>query len=130
LHSRAGLEAGGRGLGSRGGGVGGWHGRVAAGDLEAGACKARSIGAVDNYGTVAKEAGGTGGSGGVELQVSIARGHVSERPYSRKCERDRRGEAYVIWKGEDVILPCLPARSPTWHVWGLVASQGGTSPRT
>lgn len=27
------------------------------------------------------------------------------------------------------MLPCLPARSPTWQVAGIVALQGGFSPR-
>jgi len=51
---------------------------------------------VDNGGAIAKEAAGTGCSGGVELQVSFAGGHVNERPCLRKCKGDGRGETYVI----------------------------------
>ena len=32
-------------------------------------------------------------------------------------------------KGLVVMLPCLPAKSPTWHVAGWLGSQGGISPR-
>lgn len=82
MHSGAGFVAGGRRLGPRGGGVGARDGGVAAGDLEAGASEARGISAMDDNGTVAKEAGGARGGGGVEFQVAVAQVHVSCRPYS------------------------------------------------
>ncbi len=45
-------------------------------------------------------------------------------------ERGERGRvAYLAVKGLIMILPCLPARSPTWQVCGMVGSQGGISPR-
>lgn len=37
---------------------------------------------------------------------------------------------YEATKGDVVIAPYLPARSPTWHVIGRAASQGGLSPRS
>lgn len=43
--------------------------------------------------------------------------------------RERDGGIYLAVKGLIMILPCLPAKSPTWHVCGMVGSQGGTSPR-
>jgi len=39
------------------------------------------------------------------------------------------GGIYLAVKGLIMILPCLPAKSPTWHVCGMVGSQGGFSPR-
>ncbi len=36
---------------------------------------------------------------------------------------------HEAWNEAVVMLPCLPERSPTWHVSGRVLSQGGTSPR-
>lgn len=38
-------------------------------------------------------------------------------------------ETYAALKTLTVMLPCLPDRSPTWHVSGWVGSQGGISPR-
>jgi hypothetical protein len=38
--------------------------------------------------------------------------------------------SYETWNVVPVILPCLPARSPAWHVWGAMFSQGWYSPRS
>jgi hypothetical protein len=61
-------------------------------------------------------------------RVLLAKCSVRE-PLPKKERDPTRVEEYLsvydAVKGSEVMSPYLPARSPTWQVWGSVASQGG-----
>ena len=51
--------------------------------------------------------------------------------YRRGALRVRKeGFTDLALNGSLVMLPCLPAKSPTWQVAGLVLSHGGIAPLT
>jgi hypothetical protein len=66
--------------------------------------------------------GGIGGEEGVGVPIDIVSWLLSwieaweVVTYSAENERS-------------VMFPCLPLKSPVWQVSGLLASQGGASPR-
>jgi len=107
-----------------GGGVGG----LAAAEGEVGAGQARGVGSVDDDGAVAEEGGGAGGGGEVEVEETVG-GCLEMGLGGGRGKGERGGGIYQAVKGLIMILPCLPAKSPTWHVCGMVGSQGGFSPR-
>lgn len=100
--------------------------RVAAGEGEVGAVQAGGVAGVHDDGAVAEESAYAGGGGFVEVEVAKTVGMVvSHRNHRYARERGRfliaRAEmmvAYLTVKGLVVMLPCLPARSPVWHVCG------------
>ena len=55
---------------------------------------------------------------------------LSPKKYGEPGVVDRYGSVYMTFQVWAVILPCLPARSPAWHVWGASVSQEWSSPRS
>ena len=77
---------------------------------------------MNHNGTIAEETAKSFGGRNVEIQEPTFKVSASWNGVDTT-------KTYAVWKGLVVILPCLPARSPTWQVSGWVASQGGFSPR-
>jgi hypothetical protein len=110
---------------SRGSGKAGAVGRNRSTTLhgEVGASDAGLVGQVEHEGEVAEEGVAVWAGGRVGVNVSVLElvlclhyGKLNTGTYSAENSADEK-------------LPCFPLKSPVWQVSGLLASQGGVSPR-